>query len=383
MKLVCISRVKNEIDIIEAFVRHHVAYFDKLIIVDDASSDGTCEVLRAMREEGLPLVVLRQRTVGYEQSRHMTRLMHMAVDQFGADWVVPLDADEFIEPKEGTTLAEWLGTREPSPVAVRWNNFVWRPEFDASSEPNPVVRLRLRLPPRDDLNKVIIPAQLIDERISLSQGNHHLERNGESLPAQQVDDVQLCHFPIRSVPQFASKVVIGYLQYSAMPHWDRNVGFQFEEPFRQLAGGVGQLASRMESYSRSYSLNDDQVSSGEPVEAALRYAGASLSLTPPRHDRLLGNILDCAEAIALGLADSARQNEDALKKNETLIHEVAGLQGKLKTLAAKRKAAAARSGRTRNPTKVKLDQVGRSTSWRLMAPVRWIGRYTKTFGILD
>ena len=179
MKLVCISRVKNEADIIEAFVRHHVAYFDKIIIVDDASSDGTYEVLRALREEGLPLVVLRQRTVGYEQSRHMTRLMRMAVDQFGADWVVPLDADEFIEPKEGTTLAEWLGTREPTPILLRWSNFVWRPEVDASSEPNPVVRLRLRLPPRDDHNKVIIPARLIEDGVSLSQGNHHLECNGK------------------------------------------------------------------------------------------------------------------------------------------------------------------------------------------------------------
>ena len=239
------------------------------------------------------------------------------------------------------------------------------------------------MPPRDDLNKVIIPARLIEDGISLSQGNHHLERNGRSLPAQQVNDVQLCHFPIRSVSQFASKVVIGYLQYSAMPHWDRKVGFQFEEPFRQLTGGVEQLASCMESYSRSYSLNDDQVSSGEPVEAALRYAGASLSLTPSRRDRLLGNILDCAEAIALGLADSARRNEDALKKNEELGQQIARLRGKIKTLNAERKAEAARAGRAPNLTKVKLDQVRRSTRWRLMAPVRWIGRYTKTFGALD
>ena len=383
MKLVCISRVKNEADIIEAFVRHHSAYFDKIIIVDDASSDGTYEVLRALREEDLPLVVLRQRTVGYEQSRHMTRLMQMAVDQFGADWVAPLDADEFIEPREGTSLAEWLGRREPTPFLLRWSNFVWRPEIDASSELNPVVRLRLRLPPRDDHNKVIIPARLIEDGISLSQGNHHLERNGRSLPAQQVHDVQLCHFPIRSVSQFASKVVIGYLQYSAMPHWDRKTGFQFEEPFRQLAGGVEQLASCMELYSRSYSLSDDRVSSGEPVDAALRYAGASLSLTPLRPDRLLRNILDCAEAIALGLAESARGNEEALKKNKQLGQQIARLRAKIKTLTAERKAEATRAGRAPNLTNAKLDQLRRSTSWRLMAPVRWIGRYTKTFGALD
>ena len=217
----------------------------------------------------------------------------------------------------------------------------------------------------------------------LSQGNHHLECNGKSLPAKQVDDIQLCHFPIRSVSQFASKVVIGYLQYSAMPHWDRKAGFQFEEPFKQLAGGIEHLASRMESYSRSYSLSDHQVSSGEPIEAALRYAGASLSLTPLRPDRPWENILDCAEAIALGLAESARRNEDALRENEKLGQQIARLRATIKTLAAERKAEAARAGRSPNLTKVKLDQVRRSTSWRLMAPIRWIGRYTKTFGASD
>src|SRR5258705_7042310 len=105
MKLVAVCRVRNEVDIIEAFVRHHCAHFHKLIILDDGSTDQTQQVLRALQSEGLPLVVLSERAIAYEQSRYMTQLMRLAVDQFGADLVAPLDADEFIEPPEGLTLA--------------------------------------------------------------------------------------------------------------------------------------------------------------------------------------------------------------------------------------------------------------------------------------
>jgi hypothetical protein len=90
MKLVAVTRVKNEIDIIEAFVRHHIRYFDKLIILDDGSDD-TYNVLKSLRAAGLPLVLLRDPVVGYEQSRYMTLLLRMAVYQFGADWVAPID----------------------------------------------------------------------------------------------------------------------------------------------------------------------------------------------------------------------------------------------------------------------------------------------------
>ena len=102
MKLIAVSRVKNERDIIEPFVRHHSKVFNQLIVVDDGSSDGTYEMLETLRAEGLPLVLIRDPAVGYEQGRYMTRLLHIAVRRHAADWVMPLDADEFVEAKPGT-----------------------------------------------------------------------------------------------------------------------------------------------------------------------------------------------------------------------------------------------------------------------------------------
>ena len=68
------------------------------------------------------------------------------MQQFGADWVGPLDADEFVEPQEGTTLAGLLAARDAVPLALCWSNFVWPPEGDPGDELNPeVVRYLNRL----------------------------------------------------------------------------------------------------------------------------------------------------------------------------------------------------------------------------------------------
>lgn len=312
MKLIGISRVKNEIDIIEAFVRHNARHVDKLILLDDGSTDGSYEVLCALRDAGLPLVVLREASIGYEQSRYMTRLLHMAVQQFGADWVVPLDADEFLEPAEGRSLADILSGHEAEPAALAWANFAWRPEDEAEEEINPAVRLRWRVPAYERpayrmLSKALVPAALFrNGHIGLTQGNHAVHRDGRPVAGRWLDSVVLCHFPIRSLQQYAAKIALGYLQYCATPHWDPRIGHHYIKPFRQLAGGLDQVAGMMARDSRRYSLEEDAPDPGAPQEAPLRYAGGALSFTP-RGVNLLANILFSAEAIARERAEGAAE----------------------------------------------------------------------------
>jgi hypothetical protein len=59
MRLVAASRVLNEDDILEAFVRHHAALVDHHIFLDNGSSDRSLAILRALQAEGLPLTVLQ------------------------------------------------------------------------------------------------------------------------------------------------------------------------------------------------------------------------------------------------------------------------------------------------------------------------------------
>ena len=51
MRLAGIAIVRNECDIVEAFVRHNEAVLDRLYILDNDSSDGTLEILQRSRRD--------------------------------------------------------------------------------------------------------------------------------------------------------------------------------------------------------------------------------------------------------------------------------------------------------------------------------------------
>lgn len=311
MKLIAVSRVKNERDIIEPFVRHHSKVFNQLIVVDDGSSDGTYEILETLRAEGLPLVLIRDPAVGYEQGRYMTRLLHIAVRRHAADWVMPLDADEFVEAKAGQSLAQILAAQKPRVLKLAWHGFVWRPADDASSEVNPVVRLRHRMPPSPHaLCKVLVPASLVTDGVHLAQGNHELFRDDRPVSGQPLDSVRLCHFPIRSVEQYAGKIAVGCLQYAATPGWNRRAGFHYLEPYRALTESLERFTDMMSVNSRRYSFDPRWPDPGEPSEAPLDYQGGLLVLTRAPASAL-SNALRCAETIAGKLVASVRQIETA------------------------------------------------------------------------
>jgi glycosyltransferase involved in cell wall biosynthesis len=52
MRIVAMTRALNEADIIECFVRHTSAFVAHHVIMDDGSSDGTIDILTALKREG-------------------------------------------------------------------------------------------------------------------------------------------------------------------------------------------------------------------------------------------------------------------------------------------------------------------------------------------
>ena len=85
--------VRDEVDIVRLCVLHHLtAGCERILVVDNGSSDGTTTVLRRLAKR--TPVSWTFDPGPYAQDELMTGLVGEAA-RAGADWVLPLDADEF------------------------------------------------------------------------------------------------------------------------------------------------------------------------------------------------------------------------------------------------------------------------------------------------
>ena len=195
MSVWLVSMVRNEQDVIEAFVRHHADHVDGLLIADNLSEDHTRGILDDLADE-FPLVVVDDPDPAYRQSEKMTALANRARVEFGADWVVPADADEFWVPLRFPRIAE-LCAAQPDDVGVLpaaiLNHVVTGYEgFESMThrlaEPAPLHKVACRT--RPDL--------------TIAMGNHQaIYANGQ--PAAVFDVLTVHHFPVRTAAQFVRK----------------------------------------------------------------------------------------------------------------------------------------------------------------------------------
>jgi glycosyltransferase involved in cell wall biosynthesis len=118
-----ISMVRNEADIIRLNVLYHLASgIDRMLVVDNGSTDGTDWALQRLSLEH-PEVRWSRDDGPFLPSRVMTKLAREAFEE-GADWVVPVDADEFWHAPGG--LRRVLENAEAGVLRAQAVNFIQR-----------------------------------------------------------------------------------------------------------------------------------------------------------------------------------------------------------------------------------------------------------------
>jgi len=93
MKVVVVTLTFNEEVILPFFLRHYEQFADQIVVFDSGSIDGTLDILKSH-----PLVEIRHReaTGGKIDDLENCRLKNTAWQNTGADWVMVVDADEFL-----------------------------------------------------------------------------------------------------------------------------------------------------------------------------------------------------------------------------------------------------------------------------------------------
>lgn len=122
LRLFAVAMIRNEGDIILPFLRHSAELFDKILVADVQSTDGTEAVLRSFSDPRLQVQVYNLDRREY-QSAVMDCLSREAFRQ-GADWVFFLDADEFIDVANRRELEKHLRDSGSDVLLAPWINLV-------------------------------------------------------------------------------------------------------------------------------------------------------------------------------------------------------------------------------------------------------------------
>ena len=217
MKLASVTRIRNEEDIVEAFVRHHAALVDHLVFLANGSNDRTLAILRALQAEGLPITLESNNAPVFDQARQNTFLFHVAAE-LGADWVLYLDSDEFIDPRGlgKASLRDVFASLPERAPCVQVPMVNYHPTVD-DSQGERVVPLRQihRDPQPLGVFKVWVRAQLASLDVTVGAGNHEVFLQGTVLPCFRLDAPVLAHYYKRSGWRAIAKAVVGRLKVIA------------------------------------------------------------------------------------------------------------------------------------------------------------------------
>ena len=264
MRLIGATAVRDAADVVEAFIRHNLTVLDGIAVVDHGSFDGTSEILAALVREGLPVFVARDETPAFDQGAIMNRLIRHLFSTSDADWIFPIDSDEFLKVGSRQILEDTLGAVAPQcHLLMPWLTYI--PRFDQTDDMSALLRNARRLvDERHGLRKVVIGRHFIENpAAAVTKGNHGVHR-GSSFPHASADlkcareAVALAHVPVRSAPQFVAKIATGWLATLATGSVQGGESFHWHEAFDYLRSGRPLTTGQLTAFALNYSIAQDR-----------------------------------------------------------------------------------------------------------------------------
>jgi len=253
MKLVMTLLARDEADVLDAQIAFHLnAGVDFVIATDNLSVDGSTGILESYARDGY-LHLIREDSEYLRQAQWITSMGRLAATEFGADWVLHSDADEFWWPR-GESLKDVLASIPERYGIVRalLRQFVPRPDDGSFFAERMTVRLSASAPINDPRSLFRPNLKIIhraDPGVTVSIGAQRLI-DSSFAPLRGWYPVEFFHFPIRSLAQAERKyehqrTAVGE---TPSPYYDR---------VREL-----QAAGRLEEFYSSLIVDDAALERG-------------------------------------------------------------------------------------------------------------------------
>ncbi len=316
MKIWGVAMVRNEADIIECFVRHNLTLLDGLAVVDHRSADDTVLILKALAREGLPLMLLANEAVAYAQKEIMTSALRHVLSSTPADYVFPLDADEFIKTPSRERMERALAAMPANAHGLMtWPTYV--PDFELPWEGIVACARRARRlsEERHQHGKVVVARRFAAAPRALLAGGNHAVLPWFGAEAAELDphhvfersELALAHLPHRSVQQFVVKIVVNRLARIAAGR-DLTEQKPRLHAYNRICAGLPVDAAYLRAMTVNFGIPTEQWI--DPTAAALVVdpflADITLRHTPAEQASPLPVVLDAVEQLALREAGARR-----------------------------------------------------------------------------
>ena len=208
MKVVMTLLVRDEEDVLRDHLEYHLnSGVDHVVAIDHRSQDGSTEILESYARQGV-LTHTREEGTFSQQGEWQTRMSRLAAAEYGADWVIPSDADEFWMSR-GSSLKDALRS-VPNGVGLAsglQRNFVPQPGDGGWFVDRLTVRLAGHAPindPATPFRPVVKVAHRGSPRVVISSGGAHRVFGLGGAPGGWYP-LDVLHFPFRSREQSARK----------------------------------------------------------------------------------------------------------------------------------------------------------------------------------
>lgn len=300
MKLAAVSMVKNECDIIELFIKINSRTFDHLYIIDHCSDDKTVEIINKLQAAGFPVSLLPTIDNDFNQADILTKYAKNIARQNTFDYIMPLDADEFLATETPEipikeTIAAHLSINKNG--LIPWKTYC--PVSDTYYQHSAPLFENFRMRKREPLQyyKTILGNNFA-KTCRLSEGSHfaknrslatRLKKVGYEINklinpkktranfhAPEVLPLIIQHVPVRSSAQIIRKAILGSHTFAMKKGRKKGEGFHWDDMARKIRNDDYTISyPELVSIALHYSTPDDDRSAIEIAEDGPRIGLAS------------------------------------------------------------------------------------------------------------